>query len=258
MNDARPSLASFPVPITFAAVDLEEDATIEIVADLQSDPPSFDSFADAMNCIASVLSWGACPAPSVGTTERPAVTLLPPETTSSVYRQSWRTRGLHPGAYRMLLSMLAQLHFGALPLTSVGVHAFGKGGVLTFGDVLDAGFPAPPIPLPFEPQIPDDVLALDEMVFRIRFATKEVSRFFSQVQLRLIEWNNLVALGGYLETFEEADLPILPRETTERYADTIEHWICAVSLNRAAVDGLLNVLCRIHGAVNPIVELEIE
>jgi hypothetical protein len=29
-------------------------------------------------------------------------------------------------------------------------------------------------------------------------------RDFSQVRKRLVEWNNLVALGGYLETFDEA------------------------------------------------------
>jgi hypothetical protein len=191
-------------------------------------------------------------------TERPAITLLPADVTGSQYRQSVRTRGLHPGAYRLLLTMLAQSHYDVIALKRAQVRAAGIGDALSFDDILDAGFPAPPAALPFTLQIPDDLLGLDELVFRIRFATNEASRIFPDVRKRLNEWNNLVIIGGYVETFEEAELQILPRETVERYADTIEHWIGAPSLNRAAIDGLLNVLCRIHGAVNPIVELEIE
>ena len=254
----RPLLTSFPVPLTFSAVGLEEDALIDVVADLDGDTPDFESFGDAMNCLASVLSWGACPASRLGAVERPVVTLAPAEVTGSTYRQSLRTRGLHPAAYRLLLTMLAQSHYDVIPLKRAQVRTAGEGEALTFNDILDAGYPVPPALLPFALQVPHDVLALDELVFRIRFVTGEASRIFPDVRKRLAEWNNLVILGGYVETFEEADLQILPRETVERYADTIEHWIGVASLNRAAVDGLLNVLCRVHGAINPIVEVEIE
>jgi len=144
------------------------------------------------------------------------------------------------------------------PLKRAQVRTAGEGDALILNDILDAGYPGPPALPPFALQMPDDLLALDELVFRIRFASTDVSRIFPDVRKRLNEWNNLVILGGYVETVEEADLQILPRETAERYADTIEHWIGATSLNRAAVDGLLNVLCRVHGAINPIVEVEIE
>ena len=252
------SLTSFPVPLTFSAMGLEEDALIEIVVEVTGDTPDFESLGDAMNCLASVLSWGACPARGLGVTERPAVTLLPADVTGSEYRQSLRTRGLHPSAYRLLLTTLAQSHYDLIALKRAQVRAAGIGDALTFDDILDAGYPGPPALLPFALQIPDDLPALDELVFRIRFTTSDVSRIFPDVRKRLNEWNNLVIIGAYVGTFEEADLQILPRETVERYADTIEHWIGAVSLNRAAVDGLLNVLCRIHGAINPIVELQIE
>jgi hypothetical protein len=254
----QPSLTSFPVPLIFSAVGLEEDALIEVVVDADGDTPDFESLGDAMNCFASVLSWGACPARGLGVTERPAVTLLPADVTGSQYRQSVRTRGLHHGAYRLLLTMLAQSHYDVIAMKRAQVRAAGIGDALSFDDILDAGFPAPPAALPFTLHIPTDLLGLEELVVRIRFATNDAARIFPDVRKRLNEWNNLVILGGYVETFEEAELQILPRETAERYADTIEHWIGAPSLNRAAVDGLLNVLCRIHGAVNPIVELEIE
>jgi hypothetical protein len=254
----RPSLSSFPVPLTFSAVTLEEDALIEVVADLDGDAPDFEGLGDAINCFATVMSWGACPARGLGVAERPAVTLLPADVNGSEYRQSLRTRGLHPAAYRLLLTILAQSHYDVTPLKRAQVRTAGEGDALTFSDILDAGYPVPPAALPFTLQIPADLLALDELVFRIRFVTGEASRIFPDVRKRLAEWNNLVILGGYIETFEEADLQILPRETAERYADTIEHWIGAASLNRAAVDGLVNVLCRVHGAINPIVEVEIE
>lgn len=254
----RPSLASFPVPLTFSAVGLEADALIEVVADLDGDTPDFESLGDAMNCFATVLSWGACPARGLGVTERPAVTLLPADVNGSEYRQSLRTRGLHPGAYRLLLTMLAQSHYDVVPLKRAQVRTAGEGDALTFNDILDAGYPGPPALLPFALRIPADLLTLEELVFRIRFTTSDVSRILPDVRKRLNEWNNLVIVGGYVETFEEADLQILPRETAERYADTIEHWIGVASLNRAAVDGLVNVLCRVHGAINPIVEVEIE
>jgi hypothetical protein len=254
----RPSLSSFPVPLTFSAVTPEEDALIEIVADLDGDAPDFEGLGDAINCFATVMSWGACPARGLGVAERPAVTLLPADVNGSEYRQSLRTRGLHPAAYRLLLTILAQSHYDVTPLKRAQVRTAGEGDALTFSDILDAGYPVPPAALPFTLQIPADLLALDELVFRIRFVTGEASRIFPDVRKRLAEWNNLVILGGYIETFEEADLQILPRETAERYADTIEHWIGAASLNRAAVDGLVNVLCRVHGAINPIVEVEIE
>ena len=254
----RPSLSSFPVPLTFSAAGLEEDALIEVVADLDGDTPDFESLGDALNCFATVLSWGGCPAPRLGAVERPAVTLLPAEVTGSTYRQSIRTRGLHPGAYRMLLTMLAQSHYDVTPLQRAQVRTAGEGDALLFNDILDAGYPVPPALLPFALDIPDDLLAREELVFRIRFVTSDASRIFSDVRKRLNEWNNLVIIGGYVETFEEADLQILPRDTAERYADTIEHWIGVASLTRAAVDGLLNVLCRVHGAINPIAEVEIE
>ena len=254
----RPLLSSFPVPLTFSAMDPAEDAIIEVVVDADGDVPDFDSLGDTMDCIASVLSWGACPAPGLGAVERPAVTLLPAEVAGSTYRQSLRTSGLHPAVYRLLLTMLAQSHYDVIPLKRAQVRTAGEGEALTFNRILDAGYPAPPALLPFALAIPDDMLARDELVFRIRFVTGDLSRIFPDVRKRLNEWNNLVILGGYVETFEEADLQILPRETAERYADTIEHWIGAAGLTRAAIDGLLNVLCRIHGAINPIADVEIE
>jgi hypothetical protein len=254
----KSALTSFPVPLTFSAVDLEESATIEIALDLQGETPDFEALADGINCVASVLSWGACPARSLVATERPDVTVLPARITGSAYRQSLVTHGLHPGAYRLLLTMLAQSHYEVLPLESAEIRAIGAGDALTLDQVLDAGFPAPPAPLPFALKTPVDLLALDEIVFRIRFATKEVSRIFSEIEDRLDEWNSLVIVGGYAGTFEATDLQILPRETTERFADTIEHAIGAVALSTASVDGLINMLCRIHASISPIVELEIE
>jgi len=256
---ARRSLESFPAPLTFSAVTLDQEATIEIVVDGQEQEPDFESFTGVIGCVASLFSWGGCPAPGLRTTERPAVTLLPPNAANSEYRQSFRVSGVHQGAYNLLLTLLAQMHFGVFPLRAATVRAVGAGEVLTFNRIVDAGFPSSPVPLPFEPQIPDDVLARDEMVFRVRFASKDASQFFPQIRNRIIEWSNVTALGAYLDTFEETDdLVVYPRETVDRFADTIEHWIRAVSLNRAAIDGLLNLLCRIHGSVSPIAELEIE
>jgi hypothetical protein len=49
-------LSSFPVPLTFSAVDPAEDAIIEVVVDADGDAPDFDSLGDTMDCLASVLA----------------------------------------------------------------------------------------------------------------------------------------------------------------------------------------------------------
>jgi hypothetical protein len=252
-------LESFPVPLTFSAVTLDQEATIEIVADGQDDEPDFEGLVSVINCVALLLSWGGCPGPGLRPTERPAVSFLPPEVTGSQVRQSFRVNGVHHGAYNLFLTVLAQLHFTVFPLRAATLRAIGNGAPLTFDRIVAAGFPASPVPLPFEPQIPDDVLGGGEMVFRVRFASADASQFFPQIQNRIMEWSNVTAFGGYLDTFEETDdMALHQRETVDRFADTIEHWILAVALNRAAIDGLLNLLCRIHGTVSPIAELEIE
>ena len=255
----RHSLRSFPVPLTFSAVTLVEPATIEIIVQGAEDEPDFESLADLMNAVASVWSWGACPAPGLGHWERPDVMLMRPSTTGDEYRQSVRVRGLHQAAFNMLLTLLAQRHYGTFPLRAATVRAIGAGDVLTLDEILDGGFPSSPVPLPFETQIPDDVLTLGEMVFRVRFASEDESAVLPNAQARMTEWSNLTALGAYLDSFEETDdLAIYPREAVDRFADTIELWIRNVSLSRAAIDGLLNVLCRIHSLVRPIAVLEIE
>ena len=238
---------------------LVEPTTIEIVAQGAEDEPDLEALADLMNAVASIWSWGACPAPGLGPGETPTVMLMRPSTTSDEYRQSVRVRGLHQAAYNMLLTLLAQRHYGAFPLKAATVHGSGEGDVLSLDEILGGGFPSSPVPLPFETQIPDDVLTLDEMVFRVRFASDNVSPELPKIQARITEWSNLTALGAYLDTFEETDdLAIYPREAVDRFADTIELWIRAVSLNRAAIDGLLNILCRVHWLVSPIAVLEIE
>jgi hypothetical protein len=252
-----PSLSSFPVPLTFSAVDLQPEATIQIALTAASEAPDVEALGDAIRSVASALSMGVCPAPSLGTTERPAIGLLPAEDRGSTYRHFMRVRDLHPGAYHLLLNVLAQSHYDIFPLKSADVRAFDGGDSLTFDDIGRAGLPAPPM-LPFELHSFVDPPVVGETVFRIRFAASECSGFFSEVQKSLAAWDALVLLGGYAESFEEADLPILQRGTSERFADTIEHRVHVVTPSQAAVEGMLNLLCRVHGAISPIVELEIE
>jgi hypothetical protein len=250
--------SAFPVPLTFSAVDPELDVSIRITAEVAGVPPDFESLEEAIDILATAAGWGMFPAPSMAPSARPEVRSLPAKVEGSKFDKTIQARGLHPGAYRVLLNILAQLHYDVVELRSLELRATGAGRVLALAEVLDAGFPAPPASLPFALQVPEDLEVREQLVFRIQLAGPEAPRVFPELAERLADWDSVVTLGGYMESFEEVDLQIFPLGSAERFADTIEHRVSSFALSAAAVNGLLNLLSRIHAAVTPIRQLEIE
>jgi len=130
----------------------------------------------------------------------------------------------------MLLTLLAQRHYGAFPLKSATVHGSGEGDVLSLDEILGGGFPLRRFHSPsrhrFRTMCSRSMKCVPGSIRerqRVAGASED-----SGADHRVEQSHGARRLPRYVRG--DRRLAIYPREAVDRFADTIELWIRAVSL----------------------------
>jgi hypothetical protein len=173
---------------------------------------------------------------------------------------SGRARNIDPGAWRILLKMLAQTHYKLDPLGEVRLHGRSETDPESAGmiEVLDCGYPRAAKDIPFPLQIDERLVEQSQFVVRLDFVAEVEDDWIEAIEERLLDWDSVVYLGGYYDDFTEMEEPQLDATETYRASTTsIEHRIRAWNAPFIALESLVNIAIKLHSSY-PIVLLAIE
>jgi hypothetical protein len=166
-----------------------------------------------------------------------------------------------PGAFRALLSLLAQTHHAGDRLARADIRSAQVwDGVdiqaLLQPGVIPVGRPAA-LPFGLDQRIDEGEAGFCAVSVRFR---QELSRErFVAIREGFNIWDHLVMLGAFRQDFaEQEDFAEEYGQTAHQTPTTLEHATPAYDGSPAALNAIVTFLCRVHAELAPIQAVEIE
>jgi len=168
--------------------------------------------------------------------------------------------GVDPASLRILLGMITQSHFGHEPLASLRLRSLARNGEpLDLSAVLARSLPGRTRNVPFDVVFSKYLDDETEPVIRMMFHRPLEDKEFARLEQWIADWDCLLLLGGYRNTFDAMhELPMTPGETYLAAPNTAEHLIYGFGGPVVAFDALVNMGAKLHFNFCPLVAMEFE
>lgn len=168
--------------------------------------------------------------------------------------------GIDAGAYRVLLNMLAQNHYVNEQLARVylGIKGEEPRKVVGLDSILYRRCAPHADSPPFVLYIPQPLEENEQPVIRIEFARNLSQTEFDFVAGSLQIWDDIIASGGFADTFDRIDLMEPSGECYMLSPNTVEHPCDGSPDQPVAYDALINMAIKVNATYCPIVVLEID
>jgi hypothetical protein len=172
----------------------------------------------------------------------------------------WESRYIKPGAYKILLRMVAQSHHGHVPLSFFELSSLSKLGTpMHLEEVAASNYPERVIKTPFELDLAGDLDIVTMPAIRMEFIRGLDSDEFQKVEQLIADWHTLILLGGYLDSYEALkELPMHPGKTYLASSNTVEHVLYGFTGPSVVYDAIINMAVKLHFTFCPLSRMEIE
>lgn len=180
----------------------------------------------------------------------------------SCIEASGEIKELPVAAYRVLFCLLAQTHYAIAPLSrleliisesTISPKLLSEPFSIPFPEATLAG------PNRFDIDLISEPEEVDEITVRIVLVNEESARFFDLIEDILADWDSIIAVGGYRDSFSPLpDIIHYPWETSISDQFTIEHQINIFTGGKDEINGLLLMMSYVDSFVARIARIEIE
>jgi hypothetical protein len=177
-----------------------------------------------------------------------------------LFKATWEGSQVTIGAYKILLQMVTQSHFGHAPLQSFGLISIDSDGrTAGIEEVLASEYPTRPANVPFAMDIAEDIESASVPAIRIEFSRALTSEEFGVLEQLLADWHCLILFGGYRDSFEHMTTsPLRPGKLYLSAPNVAEHVLYGFRGAPVAYDALINMLVKLHSDGWPVERVEIE
>lgn len=174
--------------------------------------------------------------------------------------QVWESRYVTPAAYRILLGMVIQSHYGHIPLGYFGLSSSSRIGTpLHVEEVMTSPYPERVRQPPFALDLAEDLDSVSMPAIRMEFARALNSEEFQKVEQLIADWHCLILLGGYLDSYEAMkELPMHPGKTYLASPNTVEHILYGFMGPSTIYNTIINLAVKLHMSFCPLLRFEIE
>jgi hypothetical protein len=164
-----------------------------------------------------------------------------------------------PQAFRILLGMVVQSHFGHAALSDLRISAVpDPAAYWDLSQILVGGYPGRASATQFDLDLAPDLEDQSMVAVRLRFARALTEHEFRDVEERIADWHTLMLLGGYVNSFGKIKAyPVRPTPTYRVAPSVVEHVLYG-SPESAAYDGMVNLAVNLNTTFCPLLALEIE
>jgi hypothetical protein len=248
----------FTTEVDLSASPGNSEVTIEVMEKKPGGEPR-EFIDESLSYFITAADAGMFPAKRTAPVQA-AMELLSREDSAECVRRHCRAQGLDPGAYRILLGVLTQIHYKLARLTKVRMLSPPSPSDRVGLDfLLAAPFPARAAQVPFELCMDEELAENSEPVVRLKFAEKLGDERFESLKPRVAAWANLVTMGGYRDDLSQMiSFPLVPGEFYMTSPTVAEFEVTGFDAPVMVFDSLINMAIKFHGTVCPVRSLEIE
>jgi hypothetical protein len=262
MAESSPRIRpSFAVDLDVADSVGEFDALLEVVTSAPNGLGEVAQVAQAFEQAANAGMFSTDP----GTTPMPMATVSVTSPVETVVHYKWRTVGVQPGAFRVLLNMLEVTHQFYAPIVSVRLVTMNEyPRRLRLDGLLRLPFPGAAANPPFEIMLKRRLEDSKDPLIRLEFRTVISDDMIERLVPMFIAWDNVVIRGGYLNSLDDrwpdtnVEESLSEQQTYLAATDTVEHLFYEFIGAAAAYDGFINIAVRIHHSLRGLASFQVE
>jgi hypothetical protein len=257
---SEPTANARPLAAEVDLIDAAEPIEVSLDVESQSPAASLQSVLRVTEIVEAAINAGMFPAQRT-TPEETACDVLATEGELGAVRKIWRMTGVAPGAYKILLSMLAVVHKYQVPLSALRLRsAPARGSRLTLAEITAVPYPKRTDDVRFEVKLPRIRDELTSPRIRIIFADDIGDSALDLFEHTFTAWDHLITHGGYFHVADELELDDenVLGETYMLSENTVEHTLEADVGSPEAFDAVINMAVKVHKTLHRVVRFELE